>query len=267
MSPVGQLLREWRLRRRLTQLELAHDAGISPKHLCFLETGRAQPSRNMLLRLAEYLQVPLRDRNLLLNAAGYASEFTQRRLDDSDLQPARRAIDALLAAHKPNPAYVVDRYWTLIAGNGGFVPFLGPVDSKLLQPPVNVLRLTLHPQGLAPRLANYEEWRFHVLASVRRQSEISRDPELAALWRELAAYQLPREMRAAPVSDSEQESYRFAVPFQLVTPTGTLSFFSTTTVFGSPVEITVAEISLEAFYPADEFTAQALRQAADLPAR
>jgi transcriptional regulator with XRE-family HTH domain len=264
MPAVGELLRGWRLRRRLSQLSLATDANISPKHLCFLETGRAQPSRDMLLRLSEFLEIPLRERNALLNAAGFAAEFPERRLEHSDLGAARTAIDVLLAAHRPYPAFAVDRYWTMVASNGCFVQFMDGVEPSLLQRPINVLRLTLHPQGLAQRLANYEEWRAHVLDKVRRQSEISGDPVLADLLHELSGFSAPRRAVNSVPSLSEtslpRDCHRFVVPFKLITHFGTLSFFTTTTVFGTPVDVTLSELSLESFYPADKLTAEVLRK-------
>jgi transcriptional regulator with XRE-family HTH domain len=259
---VGDLLREWRQRRRISQLDLATDAGISSKHLCFVEKGRSQPSREMLLRLAEHLQIPLRGRNVLLNAAGYAAVFPERQLAASELAAARKAMEVLLEAHKPYPAIAFDRHWRLVASNGGLAPFLGEVDSSLLQPPVNVLRLSLHPRGLATRLANYGEWRAHVLDKVRRQIEISADQALVELHRELSAYPL---QRCAEMPPADQECHCFVVPFRLMTGAGVLSFFSTTTVFGNPVDVTLSELSLESFYPADASTERALRDAAAWP--
>ncbi|HZG66693.1 MAG TPA: helix-turn-helix domain-containing protein, partial [Herpetosiphonaceae bacterium] len=162
-QPVGNLLRGWRQRRRMSQLDFACAAGISTRHLSFVETGRSLPSRDMLLHLAEHLEIPLRERNILLIAAGYAPVFPERRLDDPALEAARKAIDLVLAGHAPYPALAIDRHWTLIASNDAVPPLLGGVDPSLLQPPVNVLRLSLHPAGLAPRIANLPEWRAHVL--------------------------------------------------------------------------------------------------------
>ena len=171
--PVGDMLREWRQRRRLSQLELSLEAEISTRHLSFLETGRSQPSREMVLRLAEQLAVPLRDRNVLLQAAGYAQVFPERPLDDPALQIARQAVDQVLAGHEPYPALAVDRHWNLIAANDATMRLVTGVDPALLQPPVNVLRLALHPSGMAPRTANLAEWRAHLLARLGRQIQIS----------------------------------------------------------------------------------------------
>jgi transcriptional regulator with XRE-family HTH domain len=249
---VGHLLREWRTRRRMSQLDFATEANISTRHLSFLETGRAQPSRDMLLHLAEQLQVPLRERNILLVAAGYAPVFAERSLDDPALQAARKAIDQVLAAHAPYPALAIDRYWNLVAANAAIPPLLAGVAPALLQPPVNVLRLSLHPQGLAPRLANLPEWRAHLLARLRRQIDLTADPLLIALLAELRAY--PGGAARAGTPPIDRAYGEVAVPFQLNTAGGRLSFLSTTMMFGTPVDITLAELALEFFFPADAVT-------------
>src|SRR5499426_4537715 len=177
-QPVGNLLRKWRERRRLSQLDLACEAEISTRHLSFLETGRSLPSREMVLRLAEQLEVPLRERNVLLIAAGYAPAFPERPLGDPALQSARKAVDLVLAGHEPYPALAIDRHWTLVAANGAVNRLLAGVAAELLAPPINVLRLSLHPDGLAPRIANLAEWRQHLLERLRRQVDVSADPVL-----------------------------------------------------------------------------------------
>jgi transcriptional regulator with XRE-family HTH domain len=258
-SDIGEHLRALRLRRRLTQLELADALEISTRHLSFLETGRSRPSRAMVLRFAESLELPLRARNALLVAAGFAPTYPERPLSDPDLTAARRAIDVLLKGHEPYPAFAVDRHWTLIASNGGFHPFLKDIGFSRFTTPINVLSFTLHPHGLGPRLANHAQWRSHVLSKVRHQFELSRDPVLGALWEELRGYPAPP---AAPgVPDDEGPFRGFAIPFQLRTEEGVLSFFTTTTLFGTPLEVTLSELSLECFYPADDSTAQALHRA------
>jgi transcriptional regulator with XRE-family HTH domain len=258
--PVGDHLREWRQRRRLSQLDLACEAEISTKHLSFLETGRAAPSRDMVMRLAERLDIPLRDRNTLLVAAGYAPVFPLRPLADPALQAARRAIDLVLKGHEPYPAIAIDRHWVLVASNAALAPLLAGADPALLQPPVNVLRLSLHPSGLAPRIANLAQWRGHLLDRLRHQIGITADPVLEDLLRELTAYPAPRAARpAAP--HGEDEYAGVVVPLRLVTPAGTLSFLSTTTVFGTPVDVTLSELALESFFPADAATAEILRRA------
>jgi transcriptional regulator with XRE-family HTH domain len=259
--PVGNLLREWRQRRRKSQLALACDAEISTRHLSFIETGRAQPSREMLLHLAERLDVPLRDRNVLLTAAGFAPVFEARPLDDPTLGAARQAVDWILAAHEPFPALAVDGHWTMLAANKAVAPLLAGVDAKLLAPPVNVLRLSLHPEGLAPRIVNLAEWRTHLLARLQRQIDVTADPISIALCDELRGYPTPIGV-GQRVGPPEVEQARVAVPFKLRTEGGVLSFLGTTTVFGTPVDITLAELALESFFPADSATAAALRAAA-----
>jgi transcriptional regulator with XRE-family HTH domain len=258
VRPISDLLREWRQRRRMSQLDLACEAEISTRHLSFLETGRAQPSRDMLLHLAERLDVPLRERNALLHAAGYAPVFPERALGDPALRAARKAIDLVLAGHEPYPALAIDRHWSLIASNTAVAPLLAGVDAALLQPPVNVLRLSLHPDGLAPRIANLPEWRIHLLDRLRRQIDATADPVLIALMRELNAYPVPGSGEPGKPA-TENEYAAIAVPFQLITENGTLSFISTTTIFGTPVDITLSELALESFFPANAATAEALR--------
>src|SRR5215469_10066139 len=256
---VGEHLREWRLRRRLSQLDLALEADISTRHLSFLETGRAQPSRDMLLHLAEQLDVPLRERNVLLAAAGYAPVFRERSLKEPALAAARSAIDLVLDGHEPFPAIAVDRHWRLVAANEAVELLLQGVDQDLLQQPVNVLRLALHPNGLAPRTVNLAEWRAHLLARLRRQIELTADPELIKLLNELQRYPVPRS--AKPPS-SAQPGAAIVLPFQLQTEHGIVSLISTVTVFGTPIDVTVAELALECFYPADTATADILQRAA-----
>jgi transcriptional regulator with XRE-family HTH domain len=251
---AGDLIREWRQRRRLSQLDLALDAEISTRHLSFLETGRAQPSRDMLMLLAEQLEVPLRERNVLLVAAGFAPVFVERALDDPALTAARRAIDLILKGHEPYPALVIDLRWNLVAANGAVAPLLAGVAAHLLDSQVNVMRLALHPEGLAPRIANLAEWRAHLLERLRRQVALTADPGLIALLAEIETYPVP------PAPDRRPEDFGgVAVPFQLLAGDRLLSFLSTTTVFGAAVDITLSELSLETFFPADAATAEAIR--------
>ncbi len=259
-QPVGQLLRTWRQRRRMSQLDLACEAEISARHLSFLETGRALPSRDMLLNLAERLEVPLRERNALLTAAGFAPVFPERSMSDPALEAARNAIDLVLRGHEPYPAIAIDRYWTLAAANRAIPPLLAGVKAALLQPPVNVLRLSLHPEGLAPRIANLAEWRAHLLARLRRQIDLTADPRLIDLMDELRGYAGGTRAGALP---SEHVYAGVLIPLQLVTDGGMLSFFSTTTIFGTPVDLTLSELALESFFPADSATAAQLRRIAD----
>lgn len=255
-AAVGDHLREWRQRRRLSQLDLALDAEISTRHLSFLETGRAQPSRDMVLRLADQLEIPLRERNVILVAAGFAPVFPQRALDDPALAAARRAVDIILKGHEPFPALAVDRGWNLVSANRMIPLLLDGVDPELLAAPTNVLRLTLHPRGLASRVANLHEWRAHLLDRLRREVELTADARLGELLTELRAYPIPGGQTPRKASD---EYGGVAIPFQLNTPAGVLSFFSTTTVFGTPVDVTLQELTLETFFPADTATAEALR--------
>ena len=256
--PIGEHLREWRQRRRLSQLDLALEADISAKHLSFLETGRAQPSREMVLHLAERLDVPLRERNVLLLSAGYAPVFAERTLDDPMLQHVRHAVDLVLKGHEPYPAIAIDRRWTLIAHNAAVPALMASADATLLQPPVNVLRLSLHPNGLAPRIANLPEWRAHLLMRLRQQIDVTADGELIKLLDELSGYPAPGGGKA-PRAAVKDEYAGVVVPFQLVTDAGVLSFFSTTTIFGTPVDVTLSELAIESFFPADATTAELLR--------
>ncbi|SRR5579871_387307 len=256
-TPVGNLLRTWRQRRRLSQLALACDAEISQRHLSFLESGRALPSREMILHLAEQLDVPLRDRNALLVAAGFAPIYRERPLGDPELQAARKAVDLVLKGHEPYPALAVDRHWTLVAANRAVSQLLTGAAPELLRPPVNVLRLSLHPAGLAPRIINLAEWRAHVVARLSRQVELSADPALADLLSELRKYPAGRNCRHAT---GPGEFAGVVVPLRLASPSGVLSFFSTTTVFGTPVDITLSELAIESFFPADAATADIMRR-------
>lgn len=255
--PIGDLLREWRRHRRLSQLDLATGAELSTRHLSFVETGRSQPSRDMILRLSDYLDVPLRERNALLMAAGFAPAFRERPLDDPALAAARDTIDSLLRGLEPYPALAIDRHWQLVAGNTAVQRLLAGVAPELLAPPVNVLRLSLHPAGLAPRIRNLPQWRDHLLHRLRRQIDASQDPQLVTLLRELQALS-----PAAARADGAPPSVAIAVPIQLEVAGTVLSMLSTTTVFGSPVDITLAELALEAFVPADAGTAAHLRRLA-----
>jgi transcriptional regulator with XRE-family HTH domain len=251
--PIGDLLREWRQHRRLSQLALSLDAGISTKHLSFLETGRSRPSRDMLLHLADLLGVPLRERNTLLQAAGFAALYPQHALSDPEMQTARQAMETILAAHDPYPALAIDRHWTLVSANQATQRLLAAtIAPALLEPPVNVLRASLHPDGLAPHIANLPIWRGHILARLRQQIAATADPVLSDLLQELAAYPGGTD-HPAPTESG------LVIPLQLRLGEHVLSLFGTVTVFGTPVDITLAELALEAFYPADEATAAILR--------
>ena len=263
-SAFGSLLRDWRQRRHLSQLALALEADISQRHLSFVESGRAQPSRELVLHLAQELDVPLRDRNKLLLAAGYAPVFQERSLDDPALDTVRSAVERVLQGHEPFPAIAVDRHWTLIASNRVVPRMLVGVSPALLEPPVNVLRLSLHPEGLAPRIANLAQWRAHLLERLRQQVEVSADPILEALLEELRDYASPpgRHHAGPALAAVDTADNGVFVPFQYATDEGVLSFISTTTVFGTPVDVTVSELALECFFPADAATAAYLRRGA-----
>jgi transcriptional regulator with XRE-family HTH domain len=259
---VGELLRDWRQRRRMSQLLLAAEADISTRHLSFVESGRALPSREMVMHLAERLDVPLRARNMLLMAAGYAPLFRERPLTDPQLTAAREAVELVLKGHEPYPALAIDRHWTIVAANRSLAPLVGAASEALLAPPVNALRLSLHPDGIASSIVNWHAWRTHVLARLQRQIDVSADETLAALRDELAGYPTPPGADSAE-ADSNATLNQIAVPLRLRTPLGVLSFFSTTTVFGTPVDVTLSELAIEAFFPADPQTAAALRAYAE----
>lgn len=257
--PVGHLIRRWRQHRRWSQLDLACEAEISTRHLSFVETGRARPSREMLLRLAEQLEMPLRERNVLLVAAGFAPGFRERSLDDPELALALRAVERILAASAPNPTLAVDRHWNLVTANAPALHLMAGIDPALLTPDVNVLRASLHPAGLAPRIVNYVEWRAHVMHRLRRQVEASGDAGLAALLDELERLPPPPGVAEAPTPPPSAAALSgVAVPIRLRTPLGTLSFLSTTMVFGTAVDVTLAELVIESLFPADDATAKAL---------
>ena len=252
--PVGAMLRDWRLRRRLSQLELALEAGVSSRHLSFVETGRSRPSAEMVLHLAEQLEVPLRDRNQLLLAAGYAPAFAQRELDAPELGPVRDAIDQVLRGHEPYPALVIDRHWGLVAANRPLGALVAGVDEQLLEPPVNVLRLSLHPAGMAPRILNLGQWRAQLLERLAAEALASGDPALSVLHEELASY--PGGESADGLDPGFAD---IAVPLRLRHRGDELAFISTKTSFATAVDVTVAELSIESFFPADEQTAEAMR--------
>src|SRR3954447_21712567 len=242
-SRIGPLLRDWRTRRRMSQLDLALAAGVSARHVSFVETGRSRPSAEMVIQLAEHLDVPLRDRNALLLAAGYAPAYAQRDLEDPEMGPVRQAIERVLAAHEPYPAVVVDRHWGMVAANSAVVLLTEGVAAHLLEPPVNVLRVSVHPDGMAPRIVNLGEWRAHLLDRLGRQAVVSGDPALFALHAELAGY--PGGGSPGPAPDLEAGS--IAVPLRLRGGDGELAFISTATTFGTATDVTVSELAIESF--------------------
>lgn len=258
LTSFGDQLRQWRARRRMSQMDLALEAEISTRHLSFVETGRSKPSREMVLMLADGLAVPPRERNLLLVAAGFAPHYAERPLDDPALTAAKAAIETLLAAHEPFPALAVDRHWTVLAANRGILRLFG--EDALNHGPLNALRAGLDPQGLGKDIVNYGEWRGHILERLRQQIAVTGDPLLADLHEELAAYPEPPHQHDGAAS---RDFAGILVPFRLASPAGVLSFLSTTTVFGTPLDVTLSEIAIETFFPADPATAAILRQMAD----
>jgi transcriptional regulator with XRE-family HTH domain len=240
---VGGLLREWRARRRLSQLELALEAEVSTRHLSFVETGRAQPSRDMVVKLSEQLEIPLRERNHLLLAAGYAPAYPESDMED---QRVREAVRHVLKGHEPYPAIAVDRHWEMVEANASVALLLEGVASEQLAPPVNALRLALHPDGLAPRIENLGEWRAHLLARLRRQVAATHDPQLASLLTELKGYPC----------DDEEPAVELPGPGEIIVPLriGGLAFMSIVTTFGTPLDVSLQELSIEAFFPADDAT-------------
>ena len=247
--PFGVLLRRWRERRRMTQADLAYAAESSTRHLSCLETGKAQPSREMIARLAEYLEIPLRDQNSLLLAAGFAPAFQERSL--AALDAAKTAIDAILQAHKPYPAFAVDRHWNVVLSNSALPQLYEGCSAELLRPPVNAVRLVLHPHGMGPRILNSVEWRAHTLHLLRNQLEMQADAGLEALLAEVQSYPVPPRSEANPGFDASQ---RLATPMRIETRFGIASFLNTLTVFGTPSDVTLAELALEMLFPDDEET-------------
>lgn len=245
-------LRRWRTLRRWSQLDLANRADTTQRHLSFLEQGRSRPGRSMVVRLAESLGLSLRERNELLLSAGYAPVYSESNLDAPELGPVREALDRILAGHRPYPAVVVRPYGEMVAANSAFALLTEGAAPALLEPPVNVLRLALHPEGMARRVENLAEWGRHITDSLRNQARQSPDPGLEGFIAELKDY--------LPAVDSSAEHLGFAVPLRLRVPEGVLRLITTLTSFATAVDVTLAELHLEAFLPADENTATILRQ-------
>lgn len=259
---VGELLRDWRHRRRLSQLDLAVEAEVSARHLSFVETGRSKPSRELILHLAEHLEVPLRDRNSLLLAAGYAPAYGETPLET--MPPVQDALDKILSGHEPFPGVIVDRHWNLVSANRPALSILTEgVAPELLAPPVNALRVSLHPGGLAPRITNLSEYSAHLLTRLHRQAVLAGDPELTALQEELRGY----PGVTGEGSTAVEGAAMLFVPLRMRTLEGSeLNFFSTLATFGTALDITVAELAIESFFPADATTDAALRAVAGPPA-
>jgi transcriptional regulator with XRE-family HTH domain len=253
-SGIGPLLRQWRERRRLSQLELALAAGVSARHVSFVETGRSRPSETMILRLADELNVPMRDRNTLLLAAGYAPAYPETPLDSPAMAPLRAVLDQLLNGHEPYPALVFDSAYDVIAANRAIATMLDGVSGELLRPPMNVIRLALHPDGLAGRIVNFGQVRSHLIERIRQHLRIWQSDRLRALFDEVRAYPAQDDGNMAAPDDEVP----FALPLRLRVPDGELSFISVVATFNTPLDITVAELGIETFLPADPQTAKAL---------
>ncbi|MGV9378646.1 helix-turn-helix domain-containing protein [Nonomuraea sp. NPDC003707] len=253
----GELLRSWRQRRRVSQLDLAIEADVSARHISFLETGRARPSREMVMKLAEELDVPLRQRNRLLMSAGFAPVYPEREVRAPEMEVVRQALDKILAGHEPYPAVVVDAAWNLVAANSAAAMFMDGVPAELLKEPINVMRLSLHPDAMGGRLLNLAEVRAHLLYQLRRQAEGSGDARLAALYDELASYEYPGvDLNVAHVPGPAD----ILVPLRIAAGDRVLSMFTTIATFGTPVDVTVSELAIETFWPNDEETAAAFHQ-------
>ncbi|MGW2488100.1 helix-turn-helix domain-containing protein [Streptomyces sp. NPDC001606] len=252
---VGPLLRAWRERRRVSQLELALRADSSARHISFVETGRSRPSEEMVLRLAEHLDVPVRERNALLLAAGYAPHYPETPLDDPALDGLRDGMERLIQGYEPYPALVVDATYTVVAANRGIAMLLEGVPERLMSPAPNAMRLTLHPEGLAPRIRNLPEWRGHLLAQMERQLALHRSEPLRALYEEVAAYPVPDP---APGAEPEAPVPYFALPLRIEHDGRILSFVSSISTFNTPMDVTVAELAIETFLPADPATSKYL---------
>lgn len=256
VTPLGEQLRDWRSRRRMSQMDLALETEISTRHLSFIETGRSKSSAQMLQRIADRLGVPHRARNALLLAAGYAPDYQERPLDSPDMAAMRAIVEHVLRGHEPYPALAVDRHWNMVAANAAIAILIEQVAPALLVPPVNVLRIALHPEGLAPQIVNLGEWRDHILHRLDLQIEASADAGLVALREELGGY-------AVEANDNRGDHVSgIAVPLVLDTVAGRISFVSTVTIFGTPVDITLSELAIEAFFPADAESAALLQQLA-----
>ena len=255
--PVGELLRDWRTRRRRSQMDLGLDVGVSTRHLSFVETGRSRPSVELVLAIAHHLDVPLRERNGLLLAAGYAPRFSQLSLDDPAMVSVRASIQRMLDAHDPYPGAVIDRQWNVAMVNRAGMMLAQGIPDHVLGPPMNVYRLCLHPDGLARRTTNFTDWATYLLEQLRRSIVLTGDPTLVALLEEVSNY--PNVMQIAPlVDDDRREEPPLLVPFQMSTPLGQLSLFTTLTTFGTPLDVTIDELAIELFFPADDSSDQML---------
>ncbi|WP_030662422.1 helix-turn-helix domain-containing protein [Streptomyces cellulosae] len=256
---VGPLLRAWREQRRVSQLELALRADSSARHISFIETGRSKPSEEMVLRLAEHLDVPVRERNALLLAAGYAPRYTETPLDDPALDTLREGLERLIQGYEPYPALVVDALYDVVAANRGVLMLLDGIPESLLAQPLNAMRLTLHPQGLAPRIRNLRQWRGHLLAQMQQHIALHRSQRLRELYEEVAAYPVPEADDRTGTDEPASPVPHFALPLRIEHEGRTLSFVSSISTFNTPMDVTVAELAIETLVPADPATAEYLR--------
>jgi transcriptional regulator with XRE-family HTH domain len=256
-AKVGDLLKEWRVRRRRSQMDVALDVGVSARHLSFVETGRSMPSPELLLSLADHLDVPLRDRNVFLLAAGYAPRYAQTSLDDSSMKPVVVALRRLLDGHDPYPGVVIDRSWNVVLANTPAARLTDGLPDDLTTPTVNVFRLCLHPDGLATRTRNFDEWGRYLLDKLERLQKLTNDPAVTALLEEVRGYPTVSAFNATARTSGEAE-FALLVPWSVELGGVELSFFTTLTTFGTPRDITLDEVAVELFYPADERTAKAL---------
>ncbi|MFE0250875.1 helix-turn-helix domain-containing protein [Streptomyces sp. NPDC059010] len=256
---VGPLLRAWREQRRVSQLELALRADSSARHISFIETGRSRPSEEMVLRLAEHLEVPVRERNALLLAAGYAPHYPETPLDDPALDALRAGMEQLIQGYEPYPALVVDAMYNVHAANRGILMLLDGIPEHLLKAPLNAMRLTLHPEGLAPRIRNLREWRGHLLAQMDRQIALRRSEPLRRLYEEVAAYPVPEEEPPGTDAEPAVAVPYFALPMQIEHEGRVLSFISSISTFNTPMDVTVAELAIETLLPADPATVKYLQ--------
>lgn len=257
-ASVGTLMREWRTKRRRSQLDLSLDVGVSTRHLSFVETGRSKPSPELVLAVAEHLDVPLRERNRMLLAAGFAPRYTQHSLDDSSMARVRTSLQQMLDAHDPYPGVVIDRQWNILLANQAALAFVRDLPEHVIEPEVNVFRVCLHPDGLAPQTRNFDDWSAHLLRQIRRTIELTGDVALQSLEQEVLSY--PNIADRAIVTDtSEDDDPPLLVPFEVTAGGAELSLFTTLTMFGTPRDVTLEELCVELFFPADDATEKVLR--------
>jgi transcriptional regulator with XRE-family HTH domain len=263
--PVGDLIKQWRVRRRRSQLDLSLDVGVSTRHLSFVETGRSRPSPELVLAIAHHLDVPLRERNSMLLAAGYAPRFSQASLDEPSMARVRASIQRMLDAHDPYPGVVIDRQWNIVLGNRAAAGITTGLPDFLTGPPTNVYRLCLHPEGLAAQTTNFADWGTYLLGQLRRTAALTGDPQLEALLAEVLEYPNVQALGTGLGQEVGDEP-AILVPVQLTTPLGELSMFTTLTTFGTPLDVTIEELAVELFFPADDASEAILRQVAELAA-